>query len=70
MLLKVREQILITAVRGDVLRPGEVLEVDDAVGADLLKTHPDHFEEASRAAAKAAEPLANKMVPKPKNKGA
>lgn len=84
MQIKVCEQILITAVRTDVLRPGETIEVDDATGAKLLMDHPKHFRAVGgspiadavrsevakeEAFVKAEAPLLNKRAAAAKNKG-
>lgn len=64
MKLKVLDQIHISSVSSDTLRRGEVIEVSDASGEELLQRHPDKFELSGkkRAAAK------NKQAPAPENK--
>lgn len=56
MRLKALDQISISAVKSDSLRPGEEFEVSDDVGADLLKRHPSVFTEIAGSAAAKAEP--------------
>lgn len=66
MKLHVTDQILVSSVSSDTLRPGEEIEVDDETGAALLERHPQAF---SRSAAKAAPAPANKArAAAPKNK--
>ncbi|SCY95902.1 hypothetical protein SAMN05660666_03886 [Novosphingobium aromaticivorans] len=70
MKLKVLEQIHVSAVSSDTLRRGQEIEVSNAAGEDLLKFHPDKFEQVAGkcgGAKKAAVPE-NKQAPKPDNK--
>lgn len=74
MHLKVLDQIMVSAVRPEQLRPGEVIEVGDALGADLMRARPTFFEDVSAhfpgdtEAAPAAE--ADVAVPRRKGKAA
>lgn len=68
MKLKVLDQILISSVQSDTLRPNEQIEVSDELGATLLERHPAVFEQVAEA--KDAPAPANKMAKSPKNKGA
>lgn len=43
MKLQALDQIHVSAVKPDALRPNEEFEVSDALGADLLKAHPNTF---------------------------
>ena len=65
MRLKVREQILISAVSTDVLRPGQSVEVDDATAAALHKSHPAYFKfpEGFKPAEAVVEPQAKAEAP-------
>ena len=64
MKLKALDQISISAVKADSLRPGEVFEVSDAYGSDLIKQHPTKFAPADAA----PDPADEKAEPKPLNK--
>jgi len=44
MKLRALDQISISAVKADSLRPKEEFEVSDALGRELLKLHPSKFE--------------------------
>jgi len=66
MKLKVLEQIHVSSLSRDTLRPRETIEVSDAQGAELLKAHPDKFEKLRSAKARPASE--NKAEPAPKNK--
>lgn len=69
MRLRAHDQINISAVKSESLRPGEEFEISDTAGAELLKAHPGLFEEI--AAAEKAEPApSNKAEPAPDNKAA
>jgi hypothetical protein len=69
MKLRAIDQVHISSVKADSLRPGEEFEVSDAVGKDLMKAHPDKFsavEEGEQAEAAAATDA--KSEPAPSNK--
>lgn len=79
MKLTVLDQIMVNSVQADVLRPGTEIDVDDALGAELLAKRPGYFEAAPEAAAKdkptkgaagkkAARAPRNKAAPKSANK--
>lgn len=69
MRLRTHDQIHVSAVKSQSLRPGEEFDISDAAGAELLKAHPGVFEEI--AAAEKAEPAPpNKAEPAPDNKAA
>ncbi len=53
MFVKLLDQITISSIRPEMLRPREVIEVTDEQGAELLKKHPRTF----CAVNKAGEPL-------------
>ncbi|MDF2994670.1 MAG: hypothetical protein K0R27_307 [Xanthobacteraceae bacterium] len=67
MRLKALDQMHVSAVKSDSLRPGEEFEVSDSIGADLLKRHPGKFVELGRRAKAEAKPR-NKAEPAPSNK--
>ncbi len=68
MKLKVLDQIHVSAVQSDSLRPGQRIEVSDAYGAELLARHPAKF--AAENGEKAEPAPKNKVEPAPKNKTA
>lgn len=76
MRLKALDQIHVSAVQADSLRPNQEFDVSDAAGADLMKAHPGKFEqldepEPTSAAEKAEPPVKNKDEGAPsKNKSA
>lgn len=43
MQLRALDQIHISSVKPDTIRPGEAFEVSDSAGEDLLKKHPTKF---------------------------
>ena len=61
MRLKALDQISISAVKSDSLRPGEEFDVSDDFGADLIKRHPSLFE-------RIAEDVEEKAETDPSNK--
>lgn len=79
MKIKATDQLHVSSVQADSLRPGQEFEVSDAVGKELLKAHPNSLvrldadepeEKAAPAPSNKAEPApANKAAPKPKTKG-
>lgn len=62
MKLRALDQIHISSVKTDSLRPGEEFEVTDDLGSQLVKQHPSKFDVLEAAKAEKAEPSA------PKNK--
>jgi hypothetical protein len=56
MKLRSLDTISVSAVKSDSLRPGEEFDINDAAGADLLKTHPTKFERLDQPASEKAEP--------------
>ncbi|WP_341989765.1 hypothetical protein [Azorhizobium sp. AG788] len=69
MRLKALDQISISAVKADSLRPGEPFNINDAAGKDLLERHPTIFERLDAGEAEKAEPAPlNKMATPPLNK--
>ncbi len=70
MKLKALDQIHISAVKADSLRPNEEFEVSDSLGAELLKKHPGALEDLGGIAEKAEKAPKNKAAPKPTNKSA
>ena len=55
MKLKALDQLHVSAVQSDSLRPGQVFDISDAAGAELLARHPTKFEQLADDAI-AAEP--------------
>jgi len=76
MKLKITDQIHVSWVQADSLRPGDEITVTPEQGEALLKAHPDKFLKASAAAgdhvhaAKADAAPLNKMEAAPANKAA
>lgn len=70
MKLKALDQISVSAVKADSLRPGEKFEVSDAAGAELMKAHPTKFEQVDEAGSKAepAAPANKAETASPQNK--
>lgn len=82
MKLKALDQISLSAVQADSLRPGQEFFVNKTTGEDLLKAHPSKFEKISDddapadskpapepiSATKAEDPPKNKAKPAPANK--
>lgn len=67
MKLRAHDQIHVSSVKTDSLRPGEEFEVSDDLGAELLKKHPTKFSEVDGA--KSEKPAKNKSAgAAPKNK--
>lgn len=65
MKLKVLDQIHISAVKADSLRPGEEFEVSYGYGKELLHRHPGRL---AAVGSKAKRPHANKAATSPANK--
>ena len=63
MKLKANDTLHISAVKADNLAPGEVFEVDDATGKELV-------DRGLATETKAAAPVENKMEAAPANKAA
>lgn len=55
MKLRATDQISISAVKADSLRPGEEFDVSDAYGRELLEKHSSRVERVEREAAEKAE---------------
>lgn len=73
MKLQALDQINVSAVKADSLRPHEEFEVSDALGAELLAKHPAKFRliAASPVEAEKAETAPkNKALKPPRNKAA
>lgn len=66
MKLKVLDQIAISSVSADTLAPGREIAVSASFGKELMKLHPDKFEEVSDDEKPEAE--AEKAMPAPANK--
>ena len=49
MKLKALDQVHVSAVKSDSLRPGEEFVVSDSVGEELLKAHPGKFQKLGDA---------------------
>jgi hypothetical protein len=60
MRLKALDQIHISTVQSDTIRPGQEFEVSDALGSELLKKHPKVFR---RVSARAERPAAAESAP-------
>lgn len=60
MELKVKDQIAVSSVQADSLRPGQTIAVSDALGEELLNKHPSKFEQVGSSAAKAEPAPDNK----------
>lgn len=67
MQLRAIEQIHISAVQADTIRPGQTFDISDSAGNDLLKKHPTKFERADADGPVHAE-VAEKSEPAPQNK--
>jgi hypothetical protein len=70
MRLRARDQIHISSVQADSIRPGQEFEVSDAAGNELLKAHPARLERVGAPAANAEPAPKNKAETKPANKTA
>lgn len=74
MKLKALDQIHVSSVKADSLRPGEEFEVGDALGKELVAKHPQRFAVLEGAAEadgeKAEKPPANKADSRRKTKSA
>ena len=67
MKLRALDQMHVSAVKPDSLRPGEEFEVSDALGTELLKKHPKKFRQIGGE--KSEKPASNKALGgAPKNK--
>jgi len=79
MKLKALDQVHVSSVKPDSLRPGEEFEVSDEVGKSLLKAHPQKFQQVGQQVSEKAEAApknkaegaapANKAKTQRKNKG-
>lgn len=72
MKLRALDQINVSAVQSDSLRPGQEFTCTEELGSELLKKHPAVFEElpADEPAEKEDAPPPNKAEPAPPNKAA
>lgn len=73
MKLQVKDQIVVSSVQPDMLRPGQVIEVDEAQAQELLTKRPDAFVALSsdgKRKAKADVAPANKADTRRKTKAA
>jgi hypothetical protein len=70
MKLKALDQVSLSSVKSDSLRPGEEFTVSDAYGEDLVTKHPDKFRKVGDDQPDAKEPAAPiaKAEPAPLNK--
>lgn len=70
MKLRALDQIHVSSIQPDSLRPGQEIEVSAALGAELLKKHPATFEsiEADDGGEKADPAPSNKAEDAPANK--
>ncbi|WP_408585925.1 hypothetical protein [Novosphingobium sp.] len=59
--LIVKDQLHLSAVQADTLRPGQTISVSATLGEELLAKFPAHFEKAARAPR-------NKRAPAAENK--
>jgi hypothetical protein len=60
MELKVKDQIAVSSVQADSLRPGQTITVSESLGKELQAKHPTKFEAVSGGAAKAEPAPDNK----------
>ncbi len=67
MQLRALEQIHISAVQADTIRPGQIFDISDSAGNDLLKKHPAKFERVDSGQPALAE-ASEKSQPSPQNK--
>lgn len=58
MRLKVLDQITLSAIRPEMLRPREIVDVDDTQGAELLKKLPGFFSAVDATGEAIAAPAA------------
>jgi hypothetical protein len=65
MQLKALDQIHISSVSSETLKPGQIFAVSEALGIELLKKHPAKFENAGEKSEPAPN---NKAEPAPMNK--
>lgn len=71
MKLRALDQIHVSSIQPDSLRPGQEIEVGDALGAELLTKHPRTFREvaADEDGGQKADPVPlNKAEDAPANK--
>jgi hypothetical protein len=67
MQLRALEQIHLSAVQADTIRPGQIFDISDSAGGDLLKKHPSKFEMIDSGQPDHLE-AAEKTEPEPQNK--
>jgi len=68
MRLKALDQIHVSSVQPDSLRPGQEFDISDAAGAELLKANPTRLRQIDEPKAKAAATAENKAESPPLNK--
>lgn len=69
MRLKTLDQLHVSSVRADSLRPNEEFDVSDSTGEELLKRHPNTLRRVdSGSSEKAEQAPANKSEAPPANK--
>jgi len=71
MKLRALDQVHVSSVQADSLRPGQEFEVSDTLGQQMLKSLPGRVERVEMPAEKAAQEHPNKAVSAaPANKAA
>ncbi|MFN3584842.1 hypothetical protein [Phenylobacterium sp.] len=68
MKLMALDQIHVSAVQSDSLRPGKQFEVSDELGSQLLTKHPQVFQRLDKPKAAAKPRPMAKVARKPRNK--
>lgn len=70
MKLAALDQVSVSSVKADSLRPGEEFTVSDAYGEELMSKHPDKFRlvDEGQPETKAEAAPAAKAEPAPQNK--
>lgn len=68
MKLKAKDQIHVSSVQADSLRPGQEFEVSDDMGKQLMERHPNSFEQVQVQASAPAAPKGEKSEQAPQNK--
>ena len=68
MKIQTKDQISISSVQADSLRPGQVFEVSDAAGEELLRQHPHILKRVDDDPAPAKSDASQKADPPPRNK--
>lgn len=62
MKLRAIDQVHVSAVKADTIRPGEVFDVSDSQGEALLKARPGAFEHVDEAPAPPAPPAPKRQA--------